>query len=49
MKITLSCLTLLVVFFITGIGDAEVTGGQVPSGSNRPPNRRVLHRFAACN
>lgn len=38
MKITLSCLTLLVVFFITGIGDAQVTGGQVPSGSNRPPN-----------
>ena len=38
MKITLSCLTLLVVFSITGIGDAQVTGGQVPSGSNRPPN-----------
>ncbi len=31
MKITLSCLTLLVVFFITGIGDAQVTAGRFPA------------------
>jgi hypothetical protein len=41
MRITLSWLTLLVVFACTGIGDAQVADSQAASGSNRPRNEEA--------
>ena len=38
MKITLLCVTLLVIFTCTGIGAAHVADGQAASGSNRSAN-----------
>jgi hypothetical protein len=38
MKVTISCLTLLVVFTCTGIGAAQVSNDEAAAGSNRPAN-----------
>jgi hypothetical protein len=41
MKITLSCLTLLVVFTSAGVGAAQIADGQAARSANRPANDQV--------